>query len=89
MPLVVKCVRDVWPKAIDWSERTGIAVSVATPDSATTMHRTVGHSTTTSAARESLLQATALSLVAHQMGGFDADKTKAAFAIPPITPAWR
>ena len=37
----------------------------------------------TGAASENLcLQATALGLVAHQMGGFDADKAKAAFAIP-------
>jgi nitroreductase len=37
----------------------------------------------TGAASENLcLQATALGLVAHQMGGFDADKAKASFAIP-------
>lgn len=37
----------------------------------------------TGAASENLcLQATALGLVAHQMGGFDADQAKASFAIP-------
>ncbi|QQS53520.1 MAG: nitroreductase family protein [Candidatus Competibacteraceae bacterium] len=37
----------------------------------------------TGAASENLcLQAAALGLVAHQMGGFDADQAKAAFAIP-------
>jgi nitroreductase len=37
----------------------------------------------TGAASENLcLQATALGLVAHQMGGFDADKAKASFVIP-------
>lgn len=37
----------------------------------------------TGAASENLcLQATALGLVAHQMGGFDADQAKARFAIP-------
>jgi nitroreductase len=37
----------------------------------------------TGAASENLcLQATALGLVAHQMGGFDPDKAKATFAIP-------
>ena len=29
------------------------------------------------------LQAVALGLIAHQMGGFDSDKARAAFAIPP------
>ena len=37
----------------------------------------------TGAAAENLcLQASAMGLMAHQMGGFDADKTRAAFAIP-------
>lgn len=37
----------------------------------------------TGAATENLcLQATALGLMVHQMGGFDADKTREAFAIP-------
>lgn len=38
----------------------------------------------TGAAAENLcLQAEALGLMAHQMGGFDADKARAAFGIPP------
>lgn len=37
----------------------------------------------TGAASENLsLQATAMNLIVHQMGGFDADKTRSAFAIP-------
>ena len=65
----------------DLSQNLGATISYKNLTKTGTENRWGGYDT--GAAAENLcLQATALGLMAHQMGGFDADKTRALFNIP-------